>query len=111
MSEILDDQKDFESFYLTSDVYEYLSNNLTKMVSYINFRLFLSITLMQVFLIFFLKKEIFHANLPTDIANRHLIEQINIDLFLTSGLAGLFKDVKLYHMQVKRRLTYFILIK
>lgn len=32
MCEILDDQNDFESYYLTTELYEYLKENLKQMV-------------------------------------------------------------------------------
>lgn len=62
MCDILDDQNDFESFYLTSELVDYLSGNLIRMV---NFTFFFR----------FLFKLIFRKNRWTDISiflrNRH----------------------------------------
>lgn len=74
MCDILDDQSDFESYYLTSELYEYLLKSLNDM------------------------KSKYNVNLPKDIPNRAIIDQINIDMFLLSGLACLFRDVKVYHI-------------
>ena len=74
MTEILDDQEDFETYYLSVELYDYLKANFNNM------------------------KKKFQAAITNETQNKTIIEQLNVDLLLLNGLAGLFKDEKMYHI-------------
>jgi hypothetical protein len=99
MSDILDDHNDFERFYLTIDMHEYLKKNLNSMVKMISWNLLQLLLSLTIWYIWNNEKqEQFDQFIQKELANKPLIREINIQMFLLTGLAGLFKDIKIYHV-------------
>ncbi|CAF0876339.1 unnamed protein product [Brachionus calyciflorus] len=74
LNEILDDQSEYETYYIAVEIYENLKKNIKKLT------------------------EKFESCLSSETLNRQLIDQLNIEPFLECGLAGFFKDLKMYHI-------------
>lgn len=77
MTEILDESKNFESecFYLTKELYEFLQRNLQSM-----------------------KKKFHECFAKSEASSRISLTDETIRKWLLNGLAGLFHDIKIYHI-------------